>query len=430
MKGFILCSVLVFIGSAGTRALAQVRDTVKGLWAAEIELRPRAEYRDNYLMTATDTILPAFHISQRNRIELHYRKRGLGFVASFQELHLWGESGVPSQVAHINAFECYLAFETAHKWSFKIGRQGVLLDNGRIFSDAPWAQQGRSHEGIRIGYKGNRAAQDVFGLFTRRYSDAFDEAYSPVAAHRYTWLWVHHMKYQLTAALTITSINAVDAFEGERGKSQFIRFTSGGRFEWARGKWYATICAYGQWGHSPTGAPILAYYVQPELKLALQHTTLRLGAEWLSGERGGSSANGLASFDVLYGVAWKFMGNMNLFTRFPRDTGGRGLVNPYLFIIQPLGKKLALRADFHLFFSQYPLRLAQAGPSDTFLGIENDLSARYKPANNLEINYGFSWLASGESMGLLNKVRDTNSAALWSYLMISYKFKLRKHDNL
>ncbi|MCH5690528.1 hypothetical protein LWM68_43645 [Niabella sp. W65] len=59
------------------------------------------------------------------------------FHTSLQEIHLWGKGGRPSSIGGINAFELYVQKKILNNLMVKIGRQGVLLDNGRIFSDAP-----------------------------------------------------------------------------------------------------------------------------------------------------------------------------------------------------------------------------------------------------------------------------------------------------
>lgn len=118
------------------------------------------------------------------------------------------------------------------------------------------------------------------------------------------------------------------------------------------------------------------------------------------------------------------MGNMNLFTRFPNDVNGKGLINPYIFAIHAFNKKLSVRSDFNLFFNQYPLNPPAGQNLNKYLGFENDLSVKYKPNKKWEINYGFSWLIPQKEIGLLRKVRDTDKAAVWSYLMISYRFNV------
>lgn len=388
----------------------------------DIEIRPRAEFRGNYIFSANDTLLPDFHISQRNRITLNYIRRKTTMLAAFQEIHLWARSGAPSSVANIGAYELYVESRLNDNLSFRIGRQGVSLDNGRIFSDAPWAQQGRSHEGLRMMYKNKGFSSDLFALAARDYSRHFDPRYSPVSSHQYEALLIHHFKYRPNALMTITGLNSVDFFKNSSLSERYARFTTGGRIELEKGDFYGTLNGYYQFGKNAQLKQIHAFYLQPECRITAGKSVLRLGAEILSGDHPQINNRLTGSFDVLYGVAWKFMGNMNLFTRFPEDVSGKGLINPYLFAIHNFNPRLSVRSDIHLFFTQYP-RLSQS--SDNYLGFENDLSAKYKPLKNLEINYGFSYLIPQKRAGLLPKVRDVSKPALWSYLMISYRFAVK-----
>ena len=113
------------------------------------------------------------------------------------------------------------------------------------------------------------------------------------------------------------------------------------------------------------------------------------------------------------------MGNMNLFTRFPADVHNSGLINPYLFVIQQVNRKLSLRADGNLFYSQFQLLDANSVMAKRYLGFESDLSFNYKPIKNVDINFGLSFLLQEKSMELLGKV-NAGTIPVWSYLMISF----------
>jgi hypothetical protein len=147
--------------------------------------------------------------------------------------------------------------------------------------------------------------------------------------------------------------------------------------------------------------------------------TVKFGAEILSGERSTISGETTQSFVPLYGVAWKFMGNMNLFTRFPADVNGKGLINPYMNLIYKASKKLSFRGDAHLFYSQHPLAKEGSVTDGTYLGFESDLSLNYKPVTGLEVIFGYAFTRADQRMELLNKVRDADKIPVWSYLMVS-----------
>jgi len=288
-----------------------------------------------------------------------------------------------------------------------------------FFSDAPWAQQSRAHEGIKLMHQTKLLSNDLLLLFTRKYGNQFEPTFSPVAAHRYKYLFIHHLKYTSKTAFSFNTINAMDVFKNQRTGKTFSRITSGGRVEIKKGKWYYTLNSYLQYGHNPQGKNLFAYYIQPEIRFNARKSTIRLGAEILSGSGPRVSPNQSGDFDVLYGVAWKFMGNMNVFTRFPADLAGKGLINPYMFLLFPLNKRISIRSDFHLFFTRYHLLNDIGELQKKFIGVESDFSLRDIPSKNLEINYGFSFLKSSSSMKYLPKIYNEKKLAVWSYLMVS-----------
>ncbi|TAE50583.1 MAG: hypothetical protein EAZ89_11760 [Bacteroidetes bacterium] len=63
-----------------------------------------------------------------------------------------------------------------------------------------------------------------------------------------------------------------------------------------------------------------------------------------------------------------------------------------------------------------------------YLGFENDLSFKYIPVKQVEINYGFSYYLSSPQMRFLPKIQDENKIAVWSYLMVSYSFTALKRS--
>lgn len=416
-KKYLLLSFLVFV----TQVIAQETDNLSQQFLMNIEIRPRAEYTSNYILPPNDSIDPYYYITQRNRFSMQYGREKWLIKSDMQEIHLWGQNDEVSKVGSINFYQLF--FETNFKsMNVRLGRQSVLLDNGRLFSDAPWAQQGRAHEGIRIMKSSKYLSNDFFFLFTRNYDTEFEAAYSPVAANKYKYLLVNNFNYNTKKGFSFNSMNVVDFLENTNSEQVYTRATTGGRIEFKKKQWYYTLNSFLQFGRNVKGQKLFAYYFQPEIKLSLQKSTWRLGAEIISGSSSQLSSGSSGDFDVLYGVTWKFNGNMNVFTRFPNDVNGKGLVNPYLFTTIPLNTKLSLRCDSHLFYTQYPLLNNLGSEMTKFLGFENDISLKYIPIKELEISYAFSFYQSTNSMKYLSKIQDENKLAVWSYLMISYSF--------
>ena len=424
-----ITSVLLFVFLY--QSMAQQSDSLSKHFLMNVEIRPRAEFTSNYILPPNDSIDPYFYITQRNRISVQYESEKWLIKSDLQEIHLWDQDNKASKVGSVNFYQLFL--ETKFKAvNIRLGRQSILLDNGRLFSDAPWAQQGRAHEGIRIMKYSRHFSNDFFFLFTRNYGNEFDAAYSPVASNRYKYLLMNYLNYTSGNNFSFNSLNVVDFLKDPKSGEMYTRATSGGRIELKKNRWYYTLNSYLQFGNNPKGQKLFAYYFQPEIKLSLQKSSWRLGAEIISGSSSQLSQASSGDFDVLYGVTWKFNGNMNVFTRFPADVGGKGLINPYLFGTIPLNTKLSLRSDFHLFYSQYHLLNNSGQEVKKFLGFENDLSLKYVPVKELEINCAFSFYQSTSTMQYLPKIQDDNKLAFWSYLMVSYSFNavnLKRYKN-
>ncbi|MDO1446927.1 hypothetical protein Q0590_11720 [Rhodocytophaga aerolata] len=247
LYGILSCSLFYF------SLYSQATDTWKEELNTHLDIRPRAEFRNNFMLAASDSTMPEIFASQRNRVHLTYQRRKLKFLASAQEIHLWGKQGKLSKTGSINFYELYLEPSLTKNLSFRIGRQGISLDNGRLFSDAPWSQQGRAHEGIRLLYASSRLAADLIAAFTRNYATHFDAAYSPVTAHTYTLLLVQHVKYALSKQFSFTLINSAEAFKRiDKTSGHYLRVTNGGRVEYLFNKLYLTLNGYSQYGENAT----------------------------------------------------------------------------------------------------------------------------------------------------------------------------------
>jgi len=420
MTGKIFFSFL-FITVLISQSKAQVKEVPSGLFSVNAEIRPRAEFTSNYMLPPNDSIDPYLYVTQRNRISMAYSREKWVMKSDFQEIHLWDQNSRIGKTAGLNFYQLY--FETRLKsLNLRIGRQSVLLDNGRLFSDAPWAQQGHAHEGIRLMQHSKNLTNDLFFLFTRNYKNSFESAYSPVASNKYKYLLVYNLSWSFNDRLSLNSLSAVDFLEKANSQTLYTRATAGGRIDYKNKNWFYTLNSYIQFGQNAKGQHLAGYYLQPEIKWADAKCTFRLGAEIISGSSPDTKNNRSADFDVLYGVTWKFNGNMNVFTRFPTDVGGKGLINPYLFSQLQLNPKLSIRNDFHLFYNQYHPSGALNQEMSRFLGYENDISLKYMPIKQLEINCALSFYQPTDSMMNLPKIKDTNQTAFWSYLMVSYSF--------
>ena len=112
------------------------QDTIKKNFNIDIEIRPRIEYYRDYKQLVTDTFTNDFYNIQRNRLNVIYENKKVKFVAALQEIHLFGKEETTSRIGSINFYELYAEPTLFKNLSLRIGRQRLLSDNVRMFSDA------------------------------------------------------------------------------------------------------------------------------------------------------------------------------------------------------------------------------------------------------------------------------------------------------
>lgn len=394
------------------------------IFTVGLEFRPRFEYRNGYKQLPNDTTNAAFFTSERSRLNISYEQPKFKFQTSIQDVRVWGQYGQVSSTGSLNVFEAFAEVEIMEHFSVRLGRQKIELDNGRLFSAANWSQLSRAHDGLNLIYTNEKIQTELFTAFNQSSERIFETSYLPTTFANYKMLNLHYLKAKLNDNFTVTTINAADSFESKTSsQTLYTRGTSGGRLEFEKDNLYVTFSGYYQYGQLPSGMTIAAYYFQPEIRYKLQKWTARLGAEILSGDDTTQTSEKSKSFVPLYGVAHKFMGNLDYFTSFPTDVKKGGLVNPYLFCYYDVNKKLTLHSDFHLFYLENKVLDTQKNSISSYLGFENNLSLQYKYNTFTNVDLGFSYMMAEKSMEVL-KGGDSNKTPLWGYVMFTFKPEL------
>ncbi|WP_378018693.1 alginate export family protein [Adhaeribacter terreus] len=412
----------------------QPSDTVvqKRAFIIEAEFRPRTEYRNGYRQLKPDTARPAFFTDHRSRIYLTYTTHRFLLHTSFQDVRVWGDQDPQTANGSVQIFETYAESSLSDKISVRIGRQKIIYDNERLFAQNNWRQIGRAHEAVRFMYKSEKLETDLIGAFNQEKGANernFETDYSPDFKN-YKVLAASFIKWKATDKITLITINATDGFQDDSIKREYhFRFTSGGRVTYTDINHYLTVAAYYQYGKTPLGQTVKAYYVQPEVKYQFPHNfTFKLGAEIMSGDDATKSSSVSHSFDPLYGVNHRFMGSMDYFTRFPGDLNNAGLINPYLFIFYELSKKITLRADSHLFYSQNDF-VREETVIPKYLGFENDLLFIFNANKFTELHLGYSYMLPTQSMQYIKRTGNYRNWQDWAFLMITFTPELFKWES-
>jgi len=415
-------------GKAKTDTASKKQSTL----TVSADFRVRAEYRRGYRIIPTADTGAAFFVNQRSRINIDFKTKGFDLYASLQDARVWGQQdpregqGTPAPTSTttypLYFYEIYAEPHLGNKFSVRIGRQRIMYDNQRLFAENDWRLPGNSHDAVRLVYNNKKNFVTEFtGAYNQYGENNYTTNYKPNGLINYKVLLLHYLNYKINEHVNFLTINCADGFQSSLPadyKTTYMRFTSGGRVEYTAGKWYAAFSGYYQYGRDSSGRKLAAYYLQPEIKYTSKTFTTRLGVEYLSGHDGNKPVTKDNNFVPLYGVAHRFMGNMDFFTTFPADVNNAGLVNPYLFL-QYQKKKTTLRCENHLFFSQNNF-LLNGTAIKKYLGFENDWRINYKANSFTEIESGFCWAAVTESAVIIKKSGDTKTFPYWLYMSIRF----------
>ncbi|MCW2118754.1 alginate export family protein [Flavobacterium sp. 7A] len=408
----------------------------------DLQMKNRVEYRNGYGNIPADYSAASTFVNQRSRLTMDYKQDDLfNAVVSLQDARVWGSHDPKGLNGTIQLFEGYVEPSITPSLSVRIGRQRIVYDNQRLFAENDWRVNATSHDAINFRYHKKNLNSELVGAYNqtseRNFGTDFTPAelsITPTSSTASTWtnykvLAVNYLKYDFNQAVAITTIIAADAYQDAIIKEQnYWRFTYGGRLEFKYKNWYATTNSYLQTGRNNTGKTINAWYIQPEVKYnVVNHYSIRLGAELLSGTKGQSGSVD-HSFTPLYGVAHRFNGFMDLFTKFPSDISNVGLVNPYLFINKNLGSKIDLSSQNHLFYTQRNFITNTNQALTKFMGYEHDLVVAYKPNAYTNIETGFSVTFPTETLTTLKKTGNPDRIATWAYVQVKFTPRIFKSN--
>src|SRR5215831_5009303 len=111
---------------------------------ADLQFRPRYEYRNGYKAPLKFGEMPTSFISQRSRLIMGFKQEKLTTKLSLQNVRTWGDVSTTA-IADKNGvalFEAWAQYDFNNRWSTRIGRQVISYDNQRIMGEIDWLQQG------------------------------------------------------------------------------------------------------------------------------------------------------------------------------------------------------------------------------------------------------------------------------------------------
>ncbi|MCJ8166582.1 alginate export family protein [Pontibacter sp. E15-1] len=390
------------------------------------EIRPRAEYRDGFKTVLAESSSPAFFVEQRSRLNADYRADRLRLRMSLQDVRIWGSTNqiYKTDPSLLNLYEAYGEYSLTPRLAVRVGRQELDYDNARFLGNLDWAQQGRSHDAVRLMYADTTGfAVHVGGAFNQnagfepaKLADTYYTSTDNYKTMQYVWL------HKTWGDAKLSGLLFNDGRQRAADSTVFFRQTYGLVGERKAGPVLLGGELYYQGGKDPSGKTVSAYLAALKATFATRLTPLTVGVDYLSGSDANDTRN--KAFVPLYGTNHAFYGLMDYFyVGNNHGQAGRtaGLADVYLKTSFKLTEKSNLLAQVHHFESAATVYDPEAGGKlSSRLGEEIDLVYSLNVSPEFNLKAGYSQLYATESMEAL-KGKSGSGVNQWGWLMLTFK---------
>lgn len=395
-----------------------------------LEYRPRTEYRKGYRSLPNKESKAAFFTSHRARINVDFKTDKFLFHTTLQDIRVWGDTDPRDAGGKAQFYEIYVEPKISKNLSVRVGRQRIKYDNQRLFAENNWRQAGGQHDAVRFLYKKENLDIDLIGAYNQNKENEFGTAFN-IDWDIYRAMTSNFINYKFSNKLTLTAINIADEYTDPSTDNTkgYWKFTNGGRIKYQEKNILFTLASYYQWGKIENGKKHNAYYIEPEIKWAVNSKySVRFGAQIFSGDKN-TSDNKSTSFLAQYGAFHKHNGGLDYTQRTVRTNEHEGILNPYITQDYAFNSKLSFNWQSHLLGTHTRLNKTVEGTTKELNRIyawENDFKLFFKPNNYTKIELAHLFLIPGESIKAIKTGEngDTNQLAHFTYLAISWTPKL------
>lgn len=393
-----------------------------------IQIRPRAEFRNGLFTPALEGQKPAAFIAQRSRLQLVYDKnKKLIIGISPQVVTTWGnDPQVQTKANDVSLYEAWAQFYFNPHWNIKLGRQVLSYDDQRILGALDWNNAGRKHDAVLMEYEKNKVKANAAVAWNQNAEKItntfFDNSSSqPYKAMQFLWL-----KYNATDAFSF-SILALNLNMQNRMDSSIANLqTIGSNLYFKKDKFNLNGSFYYQAGNNPvknalaikTSAWMAAFNAEYNFNKSFG---LAAGSDYLSGKDMNDFSSKITYFNPLYGTHHKFYGFMDYFyVASPHNNVG--LWDSYLHLKWKHAEKLNGQLAFHHFESAAKVVNYSGGKASSALGNEVDISIAYQVMDNVKLMGGYGQMFTNPSMKYVKSIapnQTMKSFQNWIWLSVN-----------
>ena len=394
---------------------------------ANLQLRPRYEYRNGFKGLMPDTELPTSFVSQRSRLNLNFKQEKISAKLTLQNVRTWGDvkTTTTNDKNGIILFEAWGQYQFDENWSTRVGRQVISYDNQRIFGEIDWLQQGQSHDAAVVSYKKGKHQLDFGAALNADSEDLFRNLYTTNYKNmQYAWYHTDFSNFQMS----LLALNTGFQYEQPATTNLEIDYiqTFGTFLKYKKNKLDADLSLYAQTGKgklTSNNTTVNAYNVGVNINYAVTNEVKAgLGYEYLSGKDQTDTENIIKSFNTIFGTNHAFNGFMDYFY-VGNHKNTVGLQDVYLKL-NYAPNKWNFAVTPHVFMTAADVKYPLASDiMDNYLGTEVDVTVGYSLHKNIGISAGYSQMFGTETLEVLkggNKDLDNN----WAYVMVNFNPKI------
>ncbi|TDE51142.1 alginate export family protein [Flavobacterium sp. GT3P67] len=391
---------------------------------ANLQLRPRYEYRNGFKNLMPNGEKATSFVSQRSRLNFNYKQEKLKAKLTFQNIRTWGDVATTTQVDKngIALFEAWAQYDFDAKWSARLGRQVISYDNQRIFGEIDWAQQGQSHDAAVITFHQKNHQLDL-GLVLNADKENLLEPKTAYTTNYKSlqYAWYHTQFSKLNMSLLF--LNTGYEFEKAIGNLEVdYKQTFGTYLTFKDKKWDTNLGLYGQTGKS-NDKSVSAWYAGANLGYALTNAfKATFGYEYLSGKNQDDSSSDIKSFNPIFGTNHGFNGYMDYFY-VGNHLNSVGLQDVYLKL-NYTQNKWQFNLIPHVFSAPNAVLDATNKKMDSYLGTEMDFTAGYAFQKDIVASAGYSQMFGSGTLERLKNGIDAANTNNWVWVMVTFSPKI------
>jgi len=425
---FLLTILLILINIFYSDALMAQQQGQNEELKINIQLRPRAEYRNGLFTPILEGQKPASFVAQRSRVGITYSKNEtLKIGLSTQVVTTWGnDPQVQITANEMSLYEAWAQLYFSPAWSIKVGRQVFSYDDERILGALDWNNAARKHDAVLLGFAKTKFTANLALAYNQNAEKVTSTFYDNLLSQPYKAMEFLWMNFKFTDALSASALIMNLDMQNRIDSSVSHLQTMGGNLFYKKEKLNVAGTYYYQMGNTPvkivpsvkTSAWMAAVKVNYNIN---KKFAIGIGSDYLSGSNMNSASQKITYFNPLYGTHHKFYGFMDyFFVSSPHKNVG--LWDSYLNLDLNASQKLNWQLALHHFEATGKVIDYSGNRASSTLGNEADLTFGYNVMKNVKLTGGYSQMFADNSMKYVKNIfpnQSMKSVQNWIWLSLN-----------